>query len=250
MSHHALFHNLLDSGIFKDKLVAYYSFENNANDIHSTKNGTLIGTPTFSTGKNNLGIDFGNNADDNGVEIADNNDFSFVNDANTADVPFSISFWVRLSAYSPTFNALISKRLSSVGTAEYQLSYATSIERFSFVLFDDNTTGLIGVRSDFKPNLNQWYHAVLTYNGSALVSGLKMYIDNNLQTASVTSGTYTKMINSTTIVRIGSSGVEGPAGGKHRGMIDEAAIWKDRELTGAEVAQLYNAGAGKFYDTF
>jgi hypothetical protein len=248
MSHHALFHNLLDSGIFKDKLVAYYSFENNANDIHSTKNGTLIGTPTFSSGKNNLGIDFGNNADDNGVEIADNNDFTFTNGTN--DLPFTISFWVRLSGYGPILSMFIGKRNSGVGNAEYQLAYATSVERFSFVLFNHNTTGLIGPRSDFKPNLNQWYHVVLTYNGSALVSGLKMYIDNNLQMASTTSGTYTKMINSNTIVRIGSSGFESPANAKHRGMIDEVAIWKDRELTGAEVAQLYNAGAGKFYDTF
>jgi hypothetical protein len=248
MSHHALFHNLLDNSTFKEKLVAYYAFENNANDIHSTNNGTLIGTPSFSTGKNNLGIDFGNNADNNGVDIADNNDFSFTNGAN--DLPFTISFWVRFSGYAPTFNALISKRITSVGFQEYQLSYATSIERFSFVLFDDNANGLIGVRSDFKPNLNQWYHAVLTYNGSALVSGLKMYIDNNLQTTSLTSGIYTKMINSNTIVKIGSSGVEAPVSIKHRGMIDEVAIWKDRELTSAEVAQLYNGGAGKFYDTF
>jgi len=37
---------------------------------------------------------------------------------------------------------------------------------------------------------------------------------------------------------------------KHRGKLDEIAIWKNRELTSTEVTELYNSGAGKFYNTF
>jgi hypothetical protein len=247
MSHHALFHNLLDSGIFKDKLVAYYAFENNANDIHSTNNGTLIGSPTFPSGKNNLGINFGNNNDVNKVSVADTNDFSFTNGTN--DLPFSISLWMRFDAFSSGGNGLLAKRLPNVPANEWDILRASGDGRIYFELFSMGG-GQYLVSSFAYSTLNTWAHLVCTYDGLGLNSSLKMYLNGTSQSVTILRDGYTRMTNTTAPVTMGMWEFFNNQSGKHRGMIDEVAIWKDRELTGAEITQLYNAGAGKFYDTF
>jgi hypothetical protein len=51
------------------------------------------------------------------------------------------------------------------------------------------------------------------------------------------------MPNGTNIARIGqSSWASLEITLKHRGLIDELAIWKNRELTATEVAELYTKG--------
>ena len=63
--------------------------------------------------------------------------------------------------------------------------------------------------------------------------------------SSYLAGTYVKCTN------IGSNTAFGVGewfnGNYLNGILDEVAIWKNRELTSLEVAELYNSGAGKFY---
>ena len=248
MSHHALFHNLLDSSNFKDKLVAYYAFENNANDIHSTKNGTITGSPTFTAGINGNGINFGNNANSNYVTIPDNNDFSFTDGVN--DLPFSISLWARFDAFSSNNHNFISKRNPST-VGEWQLYYMVSSSLSGFPnnrlvwlqLNNGTTTAFKAVGSNSSLSTGVFYHIVAA-------SGFKMYINGVLQNGNHLDTGYIKMSNTTADVSLGNFIHALLAINKHRGLIDEVAIWKDRELTGAEVIQLYNAGAGKFYNTY
>jgi len=248
MSHHALFHNLLDSGIFKEKLVAYYAFENNANDIHSTNNGTLIGAPSFPTGKNNLGIDFGNNAGLNYVTIPDNDDFSFTDGFN--DVPFSISLWVRFHAFNSVGNWLINKR-GSASEVEWQINYTASLNAIGFAKFSLGGNSIFQVkRTNTFTSLNTWNHLVCTDNGSGTLAGMNVYLNGVLQSGSTSDNGYVRMQAGNSVTRIGMSAWVAQEHLKHRGMIDEVAIFKDRELTGAEVTQLNNAGAGKFYNTY
>jgi hypothetical protein len=240
MSHHALFHNLLDSGIFKDKLVAYYAFENNANDSHSTNNGTLIGTPTFSTGKNNLGIDFGNDVTARYVSITDNNDFTFTNGTN--NLPYSIQMWVKFSSLTGA-PVLFAKR--DAGALEYQCTVLSGGAGLQWIQWQTN--GEIMSRPSNQFLLNTWQHIIFVFNVGTNASEMNVYVDGILISTAIFNNGGGLMPNTTANIFLGALW---DGSNKMRGMIDEVAIWKDRELTGAEITQLYNAGAGKFYDTF
>lgn len=217
-------------------LIAYYPYNSNANDFSGKGyNGTIAGTPTFVAGKVSDAINFGTTTVANSVTIADNIDFSFTN--NTVDLPFTISSWVNVTQFSPTFNRIIQKR--GTGQDEYQLY----IQPNGQVVFQKFNNGGGTVFQTIQSAvgvvvLNTWVHICLT-NLNSGTAGLKMYI-NGVQTATpaVNTGAYTRMINTTSSILIGSPATNF----KHRGLLDEMYFWKDRELTAAEVTDIYNKG--------
>lgn len=228
-------------------LVAYYAFEYNANDNVNGYNGSLVGTPTFTSGKNNLGINFGNDNIKRYFEVADNDDFSFTN--GTTDVPFSISAWVNFSAFNGTGNWFISKRGTISGTDEWQLVYYQNRLNFYKFQFNDNSIYQQIATSTTPFSLNTWYHICYTDSGNSLVGSGKLYINGvtNVDINQNAGGTYTRMNNGTRITRFGIDSWQARTDLKHRGLIDELGIWKNRELTPTEVLELYNSGLGKFY---
>jgi len=238
---------------FLTDLIAYYSFDgSNATDIHTgTHNGTLVGSPTFPSGKNSNCIDFANNTSLNYFTIADSNDFSFTN--GTTDVPFSMSMWVNFSNFSTTGNWLINKRSATTGNDEWSLAFISG-GALTFAKFQYNNNGIVQLISTNTGifSTSTWYHIVYTDNGSGAVGSGKIYIDGalNVSSNSNSGGTYTRMNNGTRQVYCGINSWSPEVGFKHKGQLDEIAIWKNRELTSTEVTQLYNAGAGKFYGTF
>jgi len=233
-------------------LVAYYSFDgSNATDIHTgTHNGTLVGSPTFPSGKNSNCIDFANNNNANYINIADSADFSFTNGTN--DVPATISMWVNFENIGDFGSWLINKRNATIGGDEWQMMYYEN--RLQFTKFQYNNNGIYqATQSSPSPFVfNTWYHVLVTLDGTSSVGSTKIYINGNLNVAldENSGGTYTGMNNGTSIIRIGLNSWSVNLGFKHKGKIDEIAIWKNRELNSTEVTQLYNAGAGKFYNTF
>lgn len=231
---------------FLTNLVAYYPFEGNAIDMVNSYNGSLVGSPTFTTGKNNLGINFGNGSVTRYVEIPDKNDFSFTN--GTTDVPFSISLWANFSSFSSVGNWLVNKRNATNGGDEWQIVYYQNILYFQKLQFNNNTI-YQGVGTGLNPFvLNTWYHICYTDNGSGLISGCKLYINGVLSNSIQNSaGVYTRMNNGTAKIRIGQAGWVLNTNLKHKGLVDELAIWKNRELTPTEVLELYNSSLGKFY---
>jgi len=242
----------LPSTSFLTGLVAYYSFDaSNATDIHTgTHNGTVFGSPTFPSGKNSNCIDFANNTSLNYFTIADSNDFSFTN--GTTDVPFSMSMWVNFSAFSATGNWFLNKRSATTGGDEWQLMYLSGAIYFSKLQYNNNAISQNIITNTGLFSTGTWYHVVYTDDGSGSVGSGKIYIDGALNVASNSNsgGTYTRMNNGNFSVFAGINGWSPSDSLKHKGKIDEIAIWKNKELTSIEVTQLYNAGAGKFYNTF
>jgi hypothetical protein len=239
---------LTDAGSdFLTDLVAYYAFQNNVNDSLGVHNGTEIGSPTYTTGINGQGIDFGNDATLRYVDVADSDDFSFTDGTN--DLPFSISLWVNFSSFSSTGNWLISKRDNSSIRSEWQFIRLSSNNAIRLNLYSGGAqTNVILVESNSFSTTGSWAHLVATYNGSGNQSGLNLYINGSLNVASRTqTGTYVGMNNTASVVTIGQAKFSVVNTLKHRGLLDEIAVWKNRELTSTEVTQLYNAGAGKFY---
>lgn len=232
------YYNIMTSTLspYLANLIAYYPYNVDANDFSGKGyDGTVFGTPTFVAGKVANAINFLNTTAANYVSIPDNIDFSFTN--NTVDIPFTISSWVNVTQFSATFNRIIQKRGS--GQDEYQL-YIQPTGQVSFQKFNNGgSTVFQTIQSAVGAVLlNTWVHICIT-NLNSSTAGLKMYI-NGVQTATpaVNTGAYTRMINTTSSILIGS-----PASNfKHRGLLDEMYFWKDRELTAAEVLDIYNKG--------
>ncbi len=225
-------------------LVGYYPLNSNTNDFSGKGyNGTQVGAPTYVTGKVGNAINFGNDNNITYISIADNNDFSFTNE--TTDVPFTISLWVKFSGFSSIGNWLVNKRNAT--SAEWQIGYYQN--RLIFTKFQFNNISIYQqISSTLNPfSLNTWYHLCYTDNGSASISGCKLYINGVLSNSVQNSnGVYTRMNNGTQPLILGINGWDFNPKLKHRGLIDELAIWKNRELTPTEVLELYTKGnAGK-----
>jgi hypothetical protein len=94
-------------------LVAYYPFDNNVLDVHGGHDGTAINSPTYTTGVKGNAIDFDTSNTARYVNVPNTADLSFA-DA-TSDLPFSMSFWVRVNAYSSSGNWIFNKRQDAPG---------------------------------------------------------------------------------------------------------------------------------------
>ena len=101
-----------------------------------------------------------------------------------------------------------------------------------------NANSLSG-RLSYPPPIGSWHHYTVTYDGSATFAGIKLYIDGASQTlANSSAGTYTGMVNGSQAINIGSRSWQ-PSAGSFWGKLDEYHIWKNRELTAAEVTDIY-----------
>lgn len=228
---------------FLDGLVGYYPLNSNANDLSGKgHNGTLVNSPTFVSGKVGNAINFGNDDNIRYVDIADNNDFSFTN--GTTDVPFTISMWVNFSSFNRNGNWFINKRGATSGTDEWQFIFVWGGVFFNKFQFNNNAIYQQIATTTTPFSLNTWYHICYTDNGNSSVGSGKLYI-NGVENVAINrnvGGTYTRMNNGTSLTRIGiSSWVENSVL-KHRGLIDELIIYKNRELTATEVLELYTKG--------
>lgn len=229
---------------FLTNLVGYYPLNSNANDLSGKGyNGTQVGTPTYGTGKVSNAIDFGNDSNLRYVSISDNNDFSFTD--GTTDVPFSISFWVKISSFSASGNWFVNKMsAANDGNSEWQIIYFEN--KLNFYKYQFNNLNIAQrIQSSLTPfSLNTWYHICYTDNGTASIGSGKLYIDGvfNVALNQNVGGTYTRMNNGTFPTRIGQASWSISTTFKHRGLVDELAIWKNRELSATEVAELYTKG--------
>jgi hypothetical protein len=226
-------------------LVAWYNFNNNVLDATpNAHNGTEVGSPSYVTGIIGNAINFQNDNTLRYVTVADSDDFSFTDGVN--DLPFSISFWVQNLALSSTANYYICKRLSNA--AEYIVTYSSN--RINFTIYSQGNNLInINVQSIMNPfGLSTWAQIVVTYDGSGLASGMKIYV-NGVDVSDTTSmsGTYVRMNNTPAQLWFGNAEFGSIQQRKHRGYMDLLGVWKDRELTPSEVTQLYNTGSGITY---
>jgi hypothetical protein len=246
MSKRFTYYGSKSSGLLTN-LVAYYPFDNNTLDVHGGHDGTAINSPTYTTGIKADAIDFDTTTTLRYVNVPNTADLSFA-DA-TSDLPFSMSFWVRVNAYSANGNWIFNKREdNSSPKIEWQVSIANT-GSISMTLFSSGTIDRIIRRSNVGSiTTGVFHHVVITYDGSADPNGMKIYIDGvDESDITETVGTYTKMNVTASEQRFGLTGWVLNANGKHRGLLDEFAVWKNRELTFAEVTFLYNGGLGRDY---
>jgi hypothetical protein len=230
-------------------LVAWYKFDNNFNDsTPNAHNGAGTGSPTFVSGVIGDAVNFDNTNTLRYVQVPDADGFSFTD--GITDLPFTITMWVYHLSFSSAGNFYINKRSTDVSpNIEWQFYYISSANAIQVLLFDGNNTTWIGMRSSVNPfALNTWYHIAATYDGSGLASGIKLYLNGvDVSTTTILSGTYVGMNNTAAPIRMGNAGWATTTVTKHRGYLDMLGVWKNRELTAAEILMLYNSGTGLDY---
>lgn len=159
---------------------------------------------------------------------------------------FSFSAWFK-SAVGDSSNKTI------LGRHYYDYSVGYSLQLLggylTFTLASNYYAGnRIRVQSDTDPyNDGAWYHVVVSYDGSADASGIKIYVNG----AEITTTVVTNNLNEFSNIQAGSGGADFMIGAigvdtsnnqQFTGSIDDIARWDD-VLTAADVDIIYQHGA-------
>jgi len=228
-------------------LTAYWTADNIATDVHVNNLGGAYISPNYNTGINGEAFDFASGTQIRYVDVPDNDLLSFTDGTN--DVPFTISMWTYYYSFSSTGNWLINRRDSnSSPNLEFQLLYSTNNSAIAFIKYSQSVnTNRVQTLSSVVPSLSTWEMWTITSDGSKF--GEKIYRNGvDVTGAASEVGTYVKMNNTNSTTKFGQPGFSlGNLSLKHRGMIDEVAIFNGTELTQLQIQDLYNGGVGKFY---
>lgn len=209
-------------------LVYFWNFDS-ANPLAS-QIGNVTGTNfnvTVSGGKLLNGVAL------NG--ISSYADFGVINNFERTQ-PFTISAWVNQSLGTQS-KFIIARQDNQVNGAGYKLATDNNGNpSFSFGP-DQNKSLYVGAQQDIRGG---WHLLTVSYNGSSKGTGLKLYVDGVLKgTGGGSDLTDSTLTNET--FRIGAR--ENATFSLFQGTIDELGVW-NRELTGQEIASLYNNGNG------
>ena len=190
---------------------------------------------------NGKSVDF--QGSDDGFTVADDDDFSMTDGSNT-DKPFSLSMWIKqdISGTANTANGLLIGKGTTTFTKEWKLFLHYGQLMFDIIDNADAHYKRVSAAAQTINNPhNTWYHIVATYDGSESSSGMKLYRDGlDINADSGGGGTYVGLSNTSSVVAIG-----------HRldnenydfdGHMKDICIWKDYELSQAEVSAMYNDG--------
>ncbi len=153
--------------------------------------------------------------------------------------PFSIEFWFRTSTSSVT-QAFISRALSTGNLTGW---YVTHFSGFLFFNLRNTSTNWLQVRTSTGGyNDNAWHHAVITYSGNSLPSGVIFYVDNTVISNLITSNTLSASIqNSANCEMAHGGGV-----GYYNGYLDEVVIY-DKVISSSDVSYRWNSGSGRLH---
>lgn len=182
------------------------------------------------------------------VNFDGSNDYMSINDADIfslgngsgTDNAFSISAWFNADSIGTFYIAT----KDASGAREW--AFRTISSQLSFFAFGTGG-GYIGRQYTSALSTGQWYHVVVTYDGSKSSSGIKLYLDGSqVDNANYASGTYTAAVNSSAEVRVGALQVNSTYSD---GKIDEVAIFNS-EISSTDVSTIYNSGKPASLSTF
>jgi hypothetical protein len=150
-----------------------------------------------------------------------------------SNVPFSIAMWVNPVNIDANVRSLFSNFTNKGKFVFVQNG------RVAFYLLSSGSAGL-AITSGIVLSPGVWSHIVVTYDGSSLITGLKIYAGGILNASTTTINTLSGTIVGGNIAQIGAQTAVGTR--YYPGKLDEIAIY-NKALSAAEVLQLYNGGA-------
>jgi hypothetical protein len=170
------------------------------------------------------------------LELGDTGGTTFFDSTN----PFSISAWVKITSYSPSYQGLcILKTDQSNG---WILGMASGQSNYNGVWFG-SSANFVGLTTNSQSIANSfvgaWKHVVVTYDGvsRSTASSFKLYIDGVAQSL-VNSGSYGSCANHS---RIGEGNT--PSVVRVNGLVDEVSMFTS-ELGSPQISGIYNSGVG------
>jgi hypothetical protein len=215
--------------------VAYYRLDETTGDAIDLVNG-YNGTLNGSISRNGEYYTF--NAQNEYVEIADEDDFSFT-DGNGNNTDFVIKTEVIFVGFNPDDRAwLVSKRESNQpGINEWQLIYFT--DNLGFFIWD-SSDNRFDINTDFIPTIGQKYIIGVTLNGTTL----SLFIDGVIEETQTLPLGFT-FYNGTSAVKIGNDTFAGNL--FLRGKLKETVIVKGDGWNAQNITDNYNNGNGITY---
>jgi hypothetical protein len=162
-----------------------------------------------------------------------------VDDLLAGDVEFSISFWFKPSSALNTNGNLFSSINTNGGNDGWAIEVESTTVLRVWAIDNFGTGDYIQVDFNHSMTSGNWYHIVLTYDGSEEASGLALYINNVASTPTVNvDGGFIGDIEANDDLQFGNGNF---FSGDRQGEYDEITIWED-ELTSGQVTTLYNSG--------
>jgi hypothetical protein len=157
------------------------------------------------------------------------------------DTPFSISFWMKRNntATDYLFELASQSNPSCPGFGGY-LDSSGVLDWFFY-----STGGVIHISANNSISANIWTHVVVTYDGSSLVGGMKMYFNGTLQAVtSLGYGSYggQATLLSDTVLAIFGRAYGSLTTGVYNTKLVSWYYW-NKELTTGDISNIYNGGA-------
>jgi len=223
-----------------DNLLSYWKFdETSGTRGDSVGSNTLqtLNTPGSAAGKISNAVSL-TRASSQGLQITHANQAP---DLSVGSGDFTINTWLYLDSKPAGQMGAVVKYDFVAGQREYWVHWDNTADRFQFQVFNNAAASTIVVANNFgAPSTGTWYMvtAYIDQGGNIAI------IVNDGTPNTVALGVTTH--NGTAPFNIGYTGNSGSPFTFWDGRIDETGIW-NRQLTSAEITQLYNAGAGLTY---
>ncbi len=219
--------NFINADISIPFLVAYFPFDNDANDFSGNgNNGTAEKVDFRSGGTGTIGV-FGKTSS---VSVPDNKTFDFSSVTG-------VSIAVRVKQESRT-NGYIVVKMGPGGSADDEYSLSLTDDGHVTGGFVQNSSNYKDVTSNSILNLDTWYDIILIWKKSGEIS---LYIDGDLDT--LTTSSVTSIQNTSFPLIIGDP--DTIASNSIVGSMEDIYIY-NRALTSDEIAEfsIYNKPTG------
>lgn len=220
----------ISANSLENNLYVVYNGDNDATDMISNRSGNPVNGANYTTGKLGQAFNF------DGV----NDYISLPNNTLNLTGDFSISFWY----YTNVINSekyLISNWNSNTANGHINgTGFIVPMSTSNKIGITIYNTGFTSVLSNTSLSINTWYHVTITRKSA---TNTKIYINGSLDATgtSVKDTVYNPVTFSSSI-----GNTVGVGGGYVNGRIDGLSFWT-RELSAADVTQLYNSGNGLQY---
>lgn len=168
------------------------------------------------------------------VDFGTNSDFQFEKTST-----FSVSGWIKIGTVLAGTSILGNFASESTPRGWRVITGVSGTKVLGLQLsFSSSNQFLVHSTSQYTDGL--WHNFVITYNGSELSSGIKIYVDGLEVPVTVFSNNLTSSISTTNSLRAFSTSDSTPSQ-VFNGNLDELAIW-NKVLSNSEVSELYGTG--------
>jgi|GEM_PF-1423967 len=223
----------INTEIVTDNLVGHWKLDEGTglsteDSSTSGHDGTLTNGPNWVSGKDGFGLNF--DGTDDYVNMGNQTTYQFeYND------PFSLSTWIKTDTnLDRTF---IGKLQNGGSYRGYYLFVNGGAEGYVAGEIRSTATYRIYFKGSTVINDNQWHHVVMTYDGSGVGAGVKLYIDGVQDTVVLNIDN----LQSNTIIDDApfAIGAREAATSPYPGRIDDARVYND-VLSASEAVALAN----------